>query len=128
LRAFLARHLPSAALKPKRAFLTPPSHSSDLISGRFARCWLSLDATRRAGIFQPAALATASLLAAACRGNASIAFYLSSYLTMAMSAHLIIDLFCEHFPENLARRSVMSLGELRRRILRDGRRLRASAA
>ena len=40
-------------------------------------------------------------------------FYLSAYLTTALSAHLIVDMFCERFAETLRRRSAMSLGELR---------------
>ena len=128
LRALLARTLPKAALQPKRAFLTPSTQSRDLMGSSLSRRWLSKDAARRAGIFKPSALGAAQLLAAAGLGNTSLAFYLSSYLTMAISAHLVIDLFCERFQENLARRSAMSLGELRRRIGRDNRRLGASAA
>jgi asparagine synthase (glutamine-hydrolysing) len=127
LRALLARTIPKAALKPKRAFLTPSVQSRDLTRSLLSRCWLSKDVTRRAGIFKPGALAAAQPLAAAS-GNTSLAFYLSSYLTMAISAHLVIDLFCERFRENLARRSAMSLDELRRRLGGNDRRLGASAA
>ena len=108
---------------PDAVHSIPRSHGSSL-----SRRWLSKDAARRVGIFKPSALAAAQLLAAAGLGNTSLAFYLSSYLTMAISAHLVIDLFCERFQENLARRSAMSLDELRRRIGRDNRRLGASAA
>ena len=128
LRALLARTIPKVALKPKRAFLTPSTQSSDLMGGPLSRRWLSRNATRRAGIFKPGALAATQFLAAAASGNTPLAFYLSSYLTMAISAHLVIDLFCERFQENLVRRSAMSLDELRRRLDRDDRRLGASAA
>jgi asparagine synthase (glutamine-hydrolysing) len=128
LRALLARTLPTTALKPKRAFLTPSTQCRDLMGSQLSRRWLSRDATRRAGIFKPGALAAAQFLAAAASGNTSLAFYLSSYLTMAISAHLVIELFCERFQDNLARRSALSLDELRRRMGRDDRRLGATAA
>jgi len=46
-------------------------------------------------------------------------FYLGACLTMALSAHLINDMFCDRFSETLARRSAMSLSELRARLNRD---------
>jgi asparagine synthase (glutamine-hydrolysing) len=119
LRAVLARRLPQLAKKPKRAFLTPAAPSCDLLAGRLAHRWLSGDAARRAGIFRPSALAAARLLLPACRRSPSLAFYASAYLTMALSAHLIVEMFCERFPETLARRSLLSIAELRRRLGRD---------
>ncbi|MET1027243.1 MAG: asparagine synthase (glutamine-hydrolyzing) [Dongiaceae bacterium] len=120
LRALLARHLPQTAQKPKRNFMVPSTLSCHLINGALAGHWLSMAKTRHAGIFQPAALAAAMHLVAVWGRHPSLAFYLSSYLTMALSLHLIVDMFCERFPQNLARRSAMSLGELRQRLGRDG--------
>ncbi|MGH6894624.1 MAG: hypothetical protein ACREEP_20450, partial [Dongiaceae bacterium] len=117
----LARRLPHAARRPKRAFLAPTAPSSELLGGHLAQRWLSMDATRRAGVFQPAALATVRHLVGSWGRRPSIAFYLSAYLTMALSAHLIIDMFCERFSDNLARRSPVSLAELRN-LLRPDRR------
>ena len=120
LRAVLARHLPQTAQKPKRNFMVPSTLSCHLLNGMLAGHWLSMAKTRQAGIFQPAALAAALHLVAVWGRHPSLAFYLSSYLTMALSLHLIVDMFCERFPQNLARRSAMSLGELRQRLGRDG--------
>ncbi len=119
LRAILARRLPHLAMKPKRAFLTPTTPSCDLLGGRLADRWLSRNAARRVGIFRPGALAAARFLLPACRRSPSLAFYASAYLTMALSVHLIVEMFCEQFPETLARRSLLTLGELRRRLGRD---------
>jgi asparagine synthase (glutamine-hydrolysing) len=124
LRAVLARRLPRAAARPKRTFLTPSAPSGDLLRGPLAQRWLSMASVRRAGIFRPAGLAAVRQLART--HNRSMGFYLGAYLTMALSAHLIIDMFCERFSENLARRSAMSLGDLRARLSRD--RLRRQAA
>jgi hypothetical protein len=54
-------------------------------------------------------------------------FYLRSYLTMALSTHLIVDMFCDRFSETLAQRSAISLGELRTRLARDRQPPRAAA-
>jgi asparagine synthase (glutamine-hydrolysing) len=119
LRAILARRLPKAAACPKRNFLTPAAPSSNLLRGPLAERWLSTAAVRRAGIYRPAALAAVRQLAKASRASPSMGFYLGACLTMALSAHLINDLFCDRFSETLARRSAMSLSALRARLRRD---------
>jgi asparagine synthase (glutamine-hydrolysing) len=116
LRAVLARRLPHLAMKPKHAFLTPTTPSCDLLLGHLAERWLSRDTVRRVGIFKPSVLAAARLLLPACRRHRSLAFYASAYLTMALSVHLIVEMFCERFPETLARRSPLSLAELRQQL------------
>ena len=116
LRALLARHLPQTAQKPKRNFLMPSTLSCHLLNGPLAGHWLSMAKTRQAGIFQPAALAAALHLVAVWR-TASVDGLLSQLLSdHGAVAHLIVDMFCERFPQNLARRSAMSLGELRQRL------------
>ena len=50
------------------------------------------------------------------RGSPSLRFYLGSLLTMALSAHLIGDMFCDRFSETLTRRAAMSLSTLRTRL------------
>ena len=122
LRAVLARRLPKTAERPKRAFLTPPGPSGDLLRGALAQRWLSMAAIRRAGIFRPAALAAVRQFVAASQRSRSMGFYLSAHLTTALSAHLIVDMFCERFAETLSRRAAMSLGELRARLNRDRQR------
>ena len=119
LRAVLARRLPTTAEQTKRAFLTPSGPSGDLLRGPLAQRWLSMAAIRRAGIFRPAALAAVRQLVAPSQRSRSMGFYLSAYLTTALSAHLIVDMFCERFAETLRRRAAMSLGELRARLNRD---------
>jgi asparagine synthase (glutamine-hydrolysing) len=119
LRAVLARRLPKTAERPKRAFLTPSGPSGDLLRGALAQRWLSRAAIRRAGIFRPAALAAVRQLVAPSQLSRSMGFYLSAHLTTALSAHLIVDMFCERFAETLSRRAAMSLGELRARLNRD---------
>ena len=116
LRAVLARRLPHFNQQPKRAFLTPSDLSGDLLGGRLADRWLSRDATTRAGIFQPMALAAMRLSLPFARRNPALAFYASAYLTMALSLHLIDDIFCRRFQETLAARAVLSLDELRGRL------------
>ena len=54
-------------------------------------------------------------------------FYVNAYLMMAMSAHLIADMFCDNFAATLARRAPMSLGELRLRLAQGRRDLPAVA-
>jgi hypothetical protein len=76
-------------------------------------------AIRRAGIYRPAVLAAARRFANARVPGGSMGFYLGACLTMAMSAHMIGEMFCERFPETLARRSAMSLSVLRARLHRD---------
>jgi asparagine synthase (glutamine-hydrolysing) len=127
LRAMLARHLPRTASRPKRAFLTPAAPSGDLLRGPLAQRWLSAHAIRRAGIFHPAALVALRRLAGPVRRSRSMGFYLNAHLTMALSAHLLADMFCERFPEVLAQRSAMSLSALRARLA-DGRPLPRAAA
>ena len=119
LRAVLARRLPKFNQQPKRAFLTPGGHSCDLLSGRLGDRWLSRDAATHSGIFQPMALAAARLALPLARRNPSLAFYASAYLTMALSLHLIEDMFCRRFSETLAQRTVLSLAELRHRLRGD---------
>lgn len=116
LRALLARHLPRVAERPKRAFLTPTAASRDVLGGYLAQRWLSMDATRHAGIFRPTAIAGARRLVALRGTRPSTAFCLSAYLTMALSAHLVVDLFSENFSKTMARRSAMSLDDLRARL------------
>ncbi|HEY3149385.1 MAG TPA: asparagine synthase (glutamine-hydrolyzing) [Dongiaceae bacterium] len=119
LRAILARRLPRTAARPKRNFLTPTAPAGNLLRGPLAERWLSTAAVRRAGIYRPSALAAARQVARLNRRNPAIAFYLGAFLTMALSAHLISEMFCDRFSENLTRRSAMSLGDLRARINRD---------
>lgn len=119
LRAMLARRLPKAAARPKRNFLTPAAPSGSLLRGPLAERWLSTAAVRRAGIYRPVALAAVRQLAKVSRTSPSMGFYLGACLTMALSAHLINDMFCDRFSETLARRSAMSLSELRARLNRD---------
>lgn len=127
LRAVLARRLPEAVGRRKRAFLAPGGPSRDLLSGSLAQRFLSVATTRQAGIFRPAAVAAARQLGAvAGRGGAPV-FYVNAYLTMVLSTHLIVDMFCENFARNLVRRSPISLAELRLRINRSRRPLRAVA-
>jgi asparagine synthase (glutamine-hydrolysing) len=116
LRALLARRLPATAEKPKRAFLTPAATTSDLLRSPLARRWLSIEATRRAGIFEPVAVAAAQRLAAPLRSMPAARFYLGAYLTMALSTHLIIDMFGERFQATLAAHAPISLDALRRRL------------
>ena len=127
LRAVLARHLPAAARKPKRAFLTPAAIAAGLLKSPLARRWLSVDATRRAGIFEPLAVTAARGLVGVSQGAPSAAFYLSTYLTMALSTHLIISMFCERFDETLTAHAPISLDALRRRLRGEAATLRAVA-
>ncbi|HEV8390267.1 MAG TPA: asparagine synthase (glutamine-hydrolyzing), partial [Dongiaceae bacterium] len=119
LRAVLARRLPRTAARTKRNFLTPAAPSGDLLRGPLGQRWLSMAAIRRAGIYRPAVLAAARRFANARVPGGSMGFYLGACLTMAMSAHMIGEMFCERFPETLARRSAMSLSVLRARLHRD---------
>jgi asparagine synthase (glutamine-hydrolysing) len=127
LRALLARHLPDRAKRPKRPFLTPGAMSFGLLTGRLAQRWLSGDAVRQAGIFRAAPLSLARLLLPKLARNPRLAFYSTSYLTMAMSTHLVIEMFCERFSENLRLRSALSLEEIRRRLAGVAERQRAVA-
>ena len=127
LRAMLARRLPAAAQRTKRAFLTPASTTSILLQGWLPRRWLTIDATRRAGIFNPYAVSAMCHLAAPLRNRPSAAFYLSTGLTMALSTHLIIDMFCERFHETLSAHAPISLDALRRRLRGERGSLRAVA-
>jgi asparagine synthase (glutamine-hydrolysing) len=126
LRTILARRLPQTAARPKRNFLTPAAPSVDLLRGPLAQRWLSMKAVRRAGIYRPAALAALRQLARAGRRSRSLGFYLSACLTMALSANLISDMFCDRFAGTLSRRAAMSLSELRTRLNR-GRQLPRAA-
>ena len=126
LRALLARRLPGTAARPKRNFLAPARHSFDLLRGPLAQRWLSTAATRRAGIFRPATLGAAQQLTRVSGSSHSMKFYLDACLTVALSANLISDMFCERFAETLARRAPLSLSELRARLYEDGRPLRAA--
>ena len=126
LRTILARRLPQTAARPKRNFLTPAAPSGDLLCGPLAQRWLSMKAVRRAGIYQPATLAALRQLALASRWSRSLGFHLGACLTMALSANLISDMFCDRFAETLARRSAMSLSDLRARIHRDQQLRRAA--
>lgn len=119
LRAVLAHRLPKTAERPKRAFLTPSGPSGDLLRGPLAQRWLSRTAIRRAGIFRPAALAAVRHLAGPLQRSRAMGFYLSAQLTLAVSAHLISDMFCERFAETLSQRAAMSLGDLRARLSRN---------
>jgi asparagine synthase (glutamine-hydrolysing) len=127
LRAVLARRLPETAQRAKRTFLAPNAPARDLVGRQLGQRWLSNAVTRRAGLFRPAALTTARQLVAICPPSRPTAFYLSSYLTMALSAHVIVDMFCENFSENLTRRSALSLAELRARLGRERQSRRAAA-
>ncbi|HET6618497.1 MAG TPA: asparagine synthase (glutamine-hydrolyzing) [Dongiaceae bacterium] len=127
LRAVLARRLPRTAARPKRAFLTPAAPSGDLLCGPLAQRWLSTAAVRRAGIFRPVGLVAMRQLVRTGRRSRSMGFYLRAYLTMALSTHLIVDMFCDRFSETLAQRSAISLGELRIRLARKRQPPRAAA-
>ena len=127
LRAVLARRLPSAAQRAKRTFVTPNAPASGLIASALGQRWLSMDVTRRRGLFRPAAVAAARRLVMASAGPSASVFYLNSYLTIAASAHMIVDMFCERFAENLARRAPLSLAELRVRLDHAQERKRAAA-
>lgn len=116
LRSVLARRLPITAARPKRNFLAPAAPAGGLLRGPLARRWLSHAAIRRAGIYRPAALIAMRQIAKVSHGSPSLRFYMSSLLTMALSAHLIGDMFCDRFSETLARRSAMSLSALRSRL------------
>jgi len=126
LRAVLARRLPQTAVRAKRNFLTPAAPSNDLLRGPLGQRWLSMAAIRRAGIYRPAVLASVLQLAKTRVPGRSMGFYLGACLTMALSAHLIGDMFCERFAETLARRSAMSLSDLRARVHRDQQLRRAA--
>lgn len=115
LRTILARHLPKTAAGPKRNFLAPAAPSSGLLRGPLARRLLCRAATSRVGIYRPSVLAAARQFAKVARSPEK-RFYLGSFLTMALSAHLICDMFCDRFSETLARRSALSLAELRARL------------
>jgi len=126
LRTILARRLPLTAARPKRNFLTPAAPSGDLLRSPLAQRWLSMKAVRRAGIYRPTALAALRQLAQASRQTRSVGFYLGACLTMALTANLISDMFCDRFAETLARRSALSLSDLRARIHRDQQLRRAA--
>lgn len=119
LRTILARRLPRTAARPKRNFLTPAAPSSRLLWGPLAERWLSVAAARRAGIYRPIALMAVRQVAKISYSSPSMGFCLGAFLTMALSAQLISEMFCERFPETLARRSPLSLCELRARLNRD---------
>ncbi len=118
LRAVLARHLPQFPQKPKRAFLTPGSTSQALLGGSLAATHLARASTARHGIFRPLALATARMLLPAGTRRPALGFYAGAYLTMALSTHLIAEMFVERFAETLASRAVLTLPDLRRRLNR----------
>ncbi len=118
LRAVLARHLPQFTRKPKRAFLTPGSTSRALLGGRLAARHLARDVSARHGIFQPLALTSARMLLKAGGVHPALGFYAGAYLSMALSTHLIAEMFVERFPATLAGRAVLTLPELRRRLNR----------
>ncbi|MEZ5833112.1 MAG: asparagine synthase (glutamine-hydrolyzing) [Dongiaceae bacterium] len=118
LRAILTRRLPITAARPKRNFLAPAAPAGSLLRGPLAERWLSMASIRRAGIYRPAVLGAVRQLAKVSRASPSMRFYLSSFLTMALSAHLINDMFCERFSETLARRAALSLSALRDRLTR----------
>jgi asparagine synthase (glutamine-hydrolysing) len=115
LRTILARHLPKTAARPKRNFLAPSAPTGGLLRGPLARRLLCEATTRRVGIYRPSALAAARQFAKVARSPEN-RFYLGSFLTMALSAHLICEMFCDRFSETLARRSALSLPELRARL------------
>jgi asparagine synthase (glutamine-hydrolysing) len=127
LRRIMASRLPHIVGKIKRPFLAPGALARDLLGGSLADTWLAPKVTHAAGIFRPAAITAMRRGFKLCGRSASVSFYLSSYLTLAMSAHMIVDLFGENFSANLARRSALSLGELRTRLA-DQRRLSLAAA
>lgn len=116
LRSLLSRLLPDAVGPRKRAFLAPSGPSRSILGSRLARSWLSAEATCQAGIFRPMAIAGLRQWAASARRDGAMSFFVDAYLTMALSAHLVADMFCEGFATTLARRSPMSLAELRRRV------------
>jgi asparagine synthase (glutamine-hydrolysing) len=116
LRRLLTRRLPITAARPKRNFLAPAAPAGSLLRGPLAERWLSRAASRRAGIYRPTALAVMRQFEKMNRGSPSLRFYLGSLLTMALSAHLIGDMFCDRFSETLTRRSAMSLSTLRSRL------------
>ena len=126
LRNLLARRLPKTAARPKRNFLTPVGPSGNLLRGPLAERWLSMAAIRRAGIYRPVAVAAVRQLADASR-DPSMRFSLNTFLTMALSAHLISGMFCDRFSETMTRRSALSLPELRMRLHHD-RQVRRAAA
>jgi asparagine synthase (glutamine-hydrolysing) len=125
LRAVLARYLPKTATRPKRNFLAPAAPAGGLLRGPLAQRLLCGAMARHVGIYRPSALAAARQFAKIARTPES-RFYLGSLLTMALSAHLISDMFCDRFSENLARRSPLSLPELRAR-LKNNRELHRAA-
>lgn len=116
LRALMARRLPDAVAEKKRAFLAPGGLSQGLLSGPLAQRWLSAEATRHAGMFRPAGICALRRWAQRPGAGGTSDFYVNAYLMMAMSAHLIADMFCDNFAATLSRRAPMSLTELRRRL------------
>lgn len=116
LRAVLAKRLPETALRPKRTFMTPTAFSCHLLRSELARQWLNPAAIRRGGIFQPAMLGALYRSVGLWGRHRVYAYQLASYLSMAISAHLIQDMFCENFAANLQRRAPMSLADLRQRL------------
>lgn len=116
LRRIVAARLPHIVGKAKRPFLTPSSLARGLLGGELAATWLAPEVTRAAGIFRPAAIGAMRRGYGFAGRNASLSFYLSAYLTMAMSAHMIVDLFGDKFSATLTRRAALSLGELRARL------------
>lgn len=116
LRAVLAKRLPETALRPKRTFMTPTAFSCHLLRSELARQWLNPAAIRKAGIFQPAMLGALYRSVGLWGRHRVYAYQLASYLSMAISAHLIQDMFCDNFAANLQRRAPMSLTDLRQRL------------
>jgi asparagine synthase (glutamine-hydrolysing) len=127
LRRVIANRLPHVVGKAKRPFLTPGTLARGILGGGLAERWLARDVTRGAGLFRPAALAGMRRAFAFCEKSPSWSFYLSSYLTMAMSAHMIVDMFGDNFSATLTRRSAMSLSALRARLAGQQRPARAAA-
>jgi asparagine synthase (glutamine-hydrolysing) len=127
LRRIMASRLPHIVGKAKRPFLTPGALARDLLGGGLADTWLAPRMTRAVGIFRPAAIAAMRHGLALSARSAGLSFYLSSYLTLAMSAHMIVDLFGENFSANLTRRSALSLVEIRARLSGQRQLSRAAA-
>ncbi|MDY0885197.1 asparagine synthase (glutamine-hydrolyzing) [Dongia soli] len=116
LRAVLAKRLPETALRPKRTFMTPTAFSCHMLRSELARQWLNPAAIKRAGIFKPGMLSAVYRSVGLWGRHRIYAYQLASYLSMAISTHLIQDMFCENFAANLQQRASMSLAELRQRL------------
>lgn len=103
IRRVLRKRLPQTAERSKRVFLAPSSASKGVLEGPFSDRWLSAEMIETCGFFRPKAVRILRSAYSALPEPSGARAVLESFLTLAISAHLLNHMFVTDFSGSLER-------------------------